>query len=410
LGSPVIKRQAKFRVRRQEMTNAFMLAADGRDRSMQDRAQHSKQCNHGEAEHQRARLGAFAFEATASLLGEHPVHFIKQYQSFSIAPRGAAFVPRVSRVERRPFSCWMMAGRFMCAFARVSEGLMQMWRLIQEAIRSWQHDYASSMGAALAYYTLFSIAPLLLIVLGVAGFFFGSDAARGEIFSQLQSLVGDDGARAVEALLARASKPAEGIIASLIGFVTMIIGATTVFGELQNDLDRIWRAPAAREGSGILALVRARLLSFGMILGIAFLLMVSLVFSAALAALGKWWAPLFGGWSAIAEVIDIVVSLLVLTVLFAMIYKIMPRVHIRWHDVWIGAAVTAFLFTIGKVLIGLYIGRSGVASAYGAAASLVVVMVWVYYSAQVFLLGAEFTWVYAHSYGSRKDTAKEDKA
>ncbi|HSQ05561.1 MAG TPA: YihY/virulence factor BrkB family protein [Burkholderiales bacterium] len=287
---------------------------------------------------------------------------------------------------------------------------MQTWRLVKQAIDAWRDDYAPSMGAALAYYTLFSIAPLLLIVLGVAGFFFGPDAARGEIFSQLQSLIGTDSAHAVEGLLASASKPAEGIVASLVGVMTMIVGATTAFGELQNDLDRIWRAPAARQSTGILSLVRSRLLSFGMILGIAFLLMVSLVFSAALAALGKWWAPVFGGWRAVAHVIDIAASLFVLTVLFAMIYKIMPRVKIHWRDVWIGAAVTALLFTLGKVLIGLYIGRSGVASAYGAAASLVVVMLWVYYSAQIFLLGAEFTWVYAHAYGSRKGKSGESNA
>jgi len=285
--------------------------------------------------------------------------------------------------------------------------LRQVWQLAKHAFVAWQEDYAPSMGAALAYYTLFSIAPLLLIILAVAGFFFGPDAVRGEIFAQLSTLVGRHVAQAIEALLASAARPAEGIIATIAGIVTMIIGATTAFAELQNDLDRIWRAPAADKGGGLGSLVRSRLLSFGMILGIAFLMVVSLVFSAAAAALGKWWAPLFGGWRAIAYVMDIVVNLFVLTLLFAMIYKIMPRVKIRWHDVWIGAAVTALLFTIGKVLIGLYIGRSGVASAYGAAASLVVVMVWVYYSAQIFLLGAEFTWVYAHAYGSRSGRARE---
>jgi membrane protein len=281
------------------------------------------------------------------------------------------------------------------------------WRLIIRTVDAWLDDYAPSMGAALAYYTLFSIAPLLLIVLAVAGLFFGPDAARGEIFAQLDALIGADGARAVEGLLASASRPAEGIVASIAGLVTMALGATTAFAELQNDLDRIWRAPAARTTSGVVALVRSRLLSFGMILGIAFLLIVSLAFSAALAALAKWWEPLIGGWGPVAYAFDILVNLLVLTALFAMIYKIMPRVKIRWHDVWIGAAVTAVLFTIGKVLIGLYIGRSGVASAYGAAASLVVVMVWVYYSAQVFLLGAEFTWVYAHAFGSRRGTSPD---
>ncbi len=287
---------------------------------------------------------------------------------------------------------------------------MQVWQLVKQALAAWRDDYAPSMGAALAYYTLFSVAPLLLIVLAVAGFFFGTDAVRGEVFDQLASLVGANVAHAIDGLLASAAKPGEGIIATIVGIATMVLGATTAFGELQNDLDRIWRAPAAEVRSGFVVLVRSRLLSFGMILCIAFLMMASLLFSAALAALGKWWAPLFAGWRAVAQGVDVVVNLLVLTLLFAMIYKIMPRVKIRWRDVWIGAAVTAVLFTVGKVLIGFYIGRSGVASAYGAAASLVVIMVWVYYSAQIFLLGAEFTWVYAHAYGSRSGRKREASA
>ena len=277
----------------------------------------------------------------------------------------------------------------------------QVWNLCKAAATSWIDDFAPSMGAALAYYTLFSVAPLLLIVISVAGLVFGRDAAHGEIFAQLQGLMGNDAAKAVEGLIASVSSPSKGILSMLIGVAVALIGATTVFAELQDALDRIWRAPA-RKTSGVWGLLRARVLSFGLILGVGFLLIASLVVSAGLSALGKWWAPIFGGWEVLAQVVNFAVSFGLVTVVFAMIYKIMPRVHIQWQDVWIGAGVTALLFTVGKFAIGLYIGRSGVASGFGAAASLVVLLLWVYYSAQIFLLGAEFTWVYAHTFGSLK--------
>jgi membrane protein len=279
--------------------------------------------------------------------------------------------------------------------------LAQGWGLIQRAFAEWSDDYAPSMGAALSYYTLFSVAPLLLIVISVAGLVFGPEAARGEIFGQLRGLMGADGAEAIEALLQHANKPEEGVIATVIGVCVLLLGASTVFGELQNDLDRIWRAPAAKQSSGLWKLLHSRLLSFGMILGIAFLLMVSLVVSAALSALGKFWGPAFKGWEIFGHLLDVVVSFGLMTLIFAMIYKIMPRVRIAWRDVWVGAAVTAILFVVGKFLIGLYLGKASVGSAFGAAGSLVVAMVWVYYSAQIFLLGAEFTKVYAHAHGSR---------
>ena len=207
--------------------------------------------------------------------------------------------------------------------------------------------------------------------------------------------MGSDAATAVQSLLASVSKPAHGVIGTAIGVAVLLFGATTVFGELQDALDRIWRAPARAKTSGLWRLLRARLLSFGMILGLAFLLMVSLVLGAVISALGKWWGPLFGGWEVLAQIVNVVVGFVLTTAVFAMIYKLMPRVHVRWHDVWLGAIVTSLLFTVGKFLIGLYIGKSGVASGFGAAGSLVVVFVWVYYSAQIFLVGAEFTWVYA---------------
>ena len=275
--------------------------------------------------------------------------------------------------------------------------------LVRAAAAGWVADYAQSMGAALAFYTMFSIAPLLLIVISIAGLVFGDQAARGEIFGQLQEMLGSTGALAVQGLLESVRKSTQSVTASAFGIGLLLIGATSVFGELQDALDRIWRAPVRVPSSGLWRLARARLLSFGMILGIGVLLMGSLVASAALAALRKGWGPLRSEWVTIASGVELAASFALVTVVFAMIYKIMPRVRIAWKDVWIGALVTSLMFTIGKVLIGLYIGRSGIASGFGAAASLVVVLVWVYYSAQVFLFGAEFTWVYCHKFGSRKN-------
>lgn len=277
------------------------------------------------------------------------------------------------------------------------------WGLIKKAGASWVDDYAPSMGAALSYYTVFSLAPLLVIVIAIAGLVFGQEAARGEVFAQLSGLLGTDAAKTVEELLNAASKPSQGIPSAVVGVVVLLIGATTVFGELQDALDRIWRAPVREGSTGLWGLLRARVLSFGMILGIAFLLMVSLVMSAAVSALGKWWGPAFGGWELMAQAINALVGFVFTTVVFAMIYKIMPRVSVRWHDVWLGAAITALLFSAGRMLIGLYIGKTALASGYGAAGSLVVVFVWVYYSAQIFLMGAEFTWVYARTWGSMRD-------
>lgn len=276
------------------------------------------------------------------------------------------------------------------------------WKLIKSALSAWIDDYAPSMGAALSYYTVFSLAPLLVIVISVAGLLFGVEAARGEIFDQLRGIMGADAAKAIEDMLTAFSQPANGITGALIGVGALAIGATTVFGELQDALDRIWRAPVRAGGSGIWHLVRTRLLSFGMILGIAFLLIVSLVLGAVVSALGKWWGVYFGGWDVLARVVDLGVGFVLTTAGFAFIYKFMPRVRVGWSDVWVGAVVTALLFSIGRFLIGFYIGRTGVASGFGAAGAVAVVFVWVYYSAQIFLVGAEFTWVYAQTFGSRR--------
>ena len=280
--------------------------------------------------------------------------------------------------------------------------LKQIWDLIRQSVGSWVDDYAPSMGAALAYYTLFSIAPLLVIAMAVAGLVFGQEAARGEIVGQIQGVIGREGAIAVQGLLKSANEPARGLFLTVIGIITLVIGATTVFAELQSDLDRIWRAPAPAKENGIWALLRTRLLSFGLVLGLGFLLLVSLVMSAAIAAFGKGWDGVFEGGEAVLQALNFGISFAMTTLLFAMIYKLMPRARIAWRDVWVGAGVTALLFEIGKFLIGLYLGKTGVASGFGAAGSLVVLLVWVYFAAQIFLLGAEFTWVYSHAYGSKR--------
>ena len=258
-------------------------------------------------------------------------------------------------------------------------------KLVKAAANAWVADYAPSMGAALSYYSVFSMAPLLLVVISIAGLVFGEDAVRGEVFGQLQSLLGADAAKAVQAILASVSdKPVQGVLSTVIGLVVLLIGATSVFGELQDALDRIWRAPVRDRAGGLWGLVRARLLSFGMVLGIAFLLMVSLVMGAAVSALDKWWSGAFAGWELLAQGLNVMIGFVLTTGVFAMIYKIMPRVRVQWRDVWVGAVVTALLFTLGRLIIGTYIGKSGVASAFGAAGSLIVVFVWVYYSAQIF--------------------------
>ncbi|MCA1853785.1 MAG: YihY/virulence factor BrkB family protein, partial [Beggiatoa sp.] len=260
-------------------------------------------------------------------------------------------------------------------------------------------DRAPSMGAALSYYTVFSLAPLLVIVIGIAGLFFGEEAARGAIVGELQGLIGDEGARAINELIENAGKKGTGFVATIVGIVALLVGASGVFVELQDDLDRIWKVPP-RVGAGIINFIRARLLTFGMVLAFGFLLLVALVLHAALAALGKYWGGIFEGTEWLLHLINFLISFGVVTALFAMIYKILPNLKIEWDDVWIGAIATAFLFTLGKFVIGLYLGKSAVASSYGAAGAVVILLIWMYYSAQIFLLGAEFTYLSAHHYGS----------
>jgi membrane protein len=272
------------------------------------------------------------------------------------------------------------------------------WLLIKESVMEWSNDRASRKGAALAFYTVFSLAPILIVAIAIAGFFFGKDAARGEIFAQMSDLLGADGAHAVEAMIQNASRTGAGAVATLIGIVTLVIGATTALAELKDGLDQIWEVPPERT-SGFWYFVRKRLLSIGLILSLGFLLLVSLVFSAVLTALAKRWNP-SDATGAILQAANFLFAFGLVTLLFAMIYKILPSVRIAWRDVIIGALVTALLFSVGKFAIGVYLGNSAIASSYGAAGSVILVLVWVYYSAQIFLLGAEFTKVYARRYGS----------
>ncbi len=282
--------------------------------------------------------------------------------------------------------------------------------LLKKAASAWNNDDAASMGAALAYYTLFSIAPLLLMVISIASLIFGHDVAQGQIMAQLRGLLGESGAKTIEDLLAGAGNPASNALTAIVGTFVLLLGATSVFAELYADLNKIWRLPAPPKASGIVHLVRTRILSFGMILGIGFLLVVSLVVSAVLNAAGSWWGAHFAGWDTVVNVVNSILSVAILMGAFAMIYKFMPRAEILWKDVWVGAGVTALLFEIGKFLIGLYLGRVNIASGFGAAGSLVILLIWIYYSAQIFLLGAEFTWVYTYRHGSRVGEAPPEPA
>ncbi|MGE0398450.1 MAG: YihY/virulence factor BrkB family protein [Kofleriaceae bacterium] len=272
--------------------------------------------------------------------------------------------------------------------------------LLKETGSDWLEDKASRLAAALAFYTLLSLAPLLVLVVSIAGLVFGDDAARGEVTGQLQALIGTDGAKAVESVLANAKTPSSGILGTIVGVAILLFGASGVFGELQDSLNVIWEVQP-RPGRGIKGFIRDRFFSFTLVLGVAFLLLVSLVLSAGLAAAGSLFEQRLPGGEVMWQVINFVISIGTITVLFGLIFKVLPDVKIQWRDVWIGALFTAVLFTLGKFAIGLYLGRSTIASPYGAAGSVVVLVVWVYYSAQILFFGAEFTQVYARHHGSR---------
>ncbi len=274
------------------------------------------------------------------------------------------------------------------------------WEIVADATRGWFNDDAMSLGAAIAFYTIFSLAPLAIVVIALAGLVFGDDAARGALVDQLATLIGQDSAQTVQDMIARAGSRGSSIWASLFGILTIIVGATTVFAELQTALNRVWKASLPQE-SAITWLVKVRLKALALIGAIGFLLIVSLVVSAALAAFGQWAARYLPALPTLLWLFDVITSWSVLTVLFALMYRILPDTRIPWMDVWLGAAVTAFLFAVGKFLIGFYLGTSGVASIYGAAGSFVLILLWVYYSAAIFLFGAELTRAYSERIGSR---------
>jgi membrane protein len=271
---------------------------------------------------------------------------------------------------------------------------MKPFALIRGALAGWKADNCLSMGAALAFYSLLSMAPLLVLVISISGVLIGAERAQELLMTQLSGLLGTTGAEGVRSVLDAARTESEGIFQTIVSGIVLLVGATTVFGELQDDLDRIWKCEP-RKGSGVVALLRQRLLSFGLIVAIGFLMLVSLVVSAAISFLGTW----LGGGEELARALELAGSLLVLTFLFSLVFKILPSRHIAWADVLFGSFVTALLFSLGKYAIGLYIGKSAVASHFGAAGTLVVVIMWVYYSSQIFFFGAEITREHAQARG-----------
>lgn len=282
-----------------------------------------------------------------------------------------------------------------------------LWQMLREAAQEWQDDKAPRLGAALAFYSVLSIGPLLLIVTAIAGLAFGPDAVNGYLFAELRHLVGDVGASAIQAILASSANPEQGIIATIIGLVTLVVSATGFFAQLQDAMNAIWNVEDDTNTHWSW-FIKKRLLSFAMIVGVGFLLLISLVISAALAAFSALIANFFPPF--ILSVINLIISFAVVTFLFGMIFKILPDAYIAWRDVWVGAAITAVLFSIGKQLIGLYLGQSALASAYGAAGSLIVVLVWIYYSTQIFFFGAEFTQVYSRHFGKKIQPRRPRKA
>ena len=272
--------------------------------------------------------------------------------------------------------------------------------VLKQTLKEAGEDKIPRLAAALSYYTVLSLSPLLVVAIAVAGLVFGQQAAQGQITQQLQQVFGPEAGDALQTLVAHANKPGAGIVSTVVGAVVLLFGASGVFGELQDSLNLIWEV-TPRPNRGIKGIIRDRFFSFSMVLGVAFLLLVSLVISAALSAVGNWFDSALGLPTWIWHGVNLAVSLLVASVLFGLVFKVVPDVKVDWSAVWVGATVTALLFTIGKYLIGLYVGKAGVASPYGAAGSLMVIVVWVYYSAHLLFFGAEFTQVYARASGAK---------
>jgi membrane protein len=280
------------------------------------------------------------------------------------------------------------------------------WGLLKETGKEWSEDKAPRLGAALAFYSVLSLAPLLVIALSIAGAAFGEEAARGEVVAQIEGMVGAQGAQAIEEMIANAQKPQTGTLAAVLGIITLLFGAAGVFGQLQDALNTIWEVEP-KPGRGVLGMIKDRFLSLTLVLGTAFLLLVSLALSAALHVLGEYVTGWLPGTEVVGHVVNFVLTFGVTTLLFAMIFKFVPDARVAWRDVWVGALMTAVLFTLGKFLLGLYLGRGSVGSAYGAAGSLVVLVVWIYYSAQILFFGAEFTQVHAKQHGAEITPARD---
>lgn len=278
--------------------------------------------------------------------------------------------------------------------------LKMIWGLFQETFNEWQNDKVSRLAAALAYYTIFSIAPLLIIVIAIAGAVFGEAAATNAIFNQLQGLIGSEGATVIQNAIENANQPQAGTIASVISIAVLLLGATGLFVELQDALNTIWEVQP-KPGRAMKNMVRQRFLSFAMILGVGFLLLVSLVISTVLQAVTNYFNHLLPGVDFIWQIVNFILGFAITTVLFGLIFKVLPDVKITWKDVLIGAVITSLLFSVGRYALGTYLGNSTFGSTYGAAGSIVVILVWVYYNAQILFFGAEFTQVYAQRYGSR---------
>ncbi len=286
--------------------------------------------------------------------------------------------------------------------------LKDCWDLIKATGQEWVKDKVPRLGAALAYYTALSLAPLLVIIITIAGFAFGQRAAQHQLNTEIQQWVGKDAALAIQAMIRHSRGVAEGLIAGGVGVIMLLLGASGVFSELQDSLNTIWEVEP-KAGRGMLGMIKDRFLSFAMVLGIGFLLLVSLVITTALSAIATYVAGLFGDIGSVLQVVNFFVSLGVILLLFALIFKYLPDAKIAWKDVWMGAGLTALLFVLGKYLLGLYLVHSGIGSTYGAAGSFVVLLVWVYYSSQILYFGAEFTKVYANKFGSRIVPAENAK-
>lgn len=283
------------------------------------------------------------------------------------------------------------------------------FNLFKQAFTEFGEDKAQRLGASLAYYTIFSLAPLLLISIAIAGLIFGREAAQGQIFGQLRGVLGPQAADTVQEMVKSAAKPKSGTIATVVGIVTLLFGAAGVFGQLKDAMNTIWNVEPKKKG-GIVTMLKDRFLSFAMVFGTGFLLLVSLVLDSAVAAAGHFVGDRLPGGEALWQGVQLVVSLAIVTLLFALIFRFLPDIHPAWRDVWFGAVFTAVLFVVGKFALGLYLGKSAVGSSYGAAGSLVVLLLWVYYSAQILFFGAEFTQVYARTHGSMAAAAKADEA